>query len=80
MILRSLSHVAGQPALLLSYSSATAGSQEAHWALPIECGTEICSYQRLIIDSGLDSLWHSEPLYGGSAVPFSPPGLILAPP
>ena len=56
MLLGSLSHDAGQPALLLSYSSATAGFQEAHWALPVEYGTEICSYQRLIVDSGLDSL------------------------
>ena len=56
MLLGSLSHDAGQPALLISYSSATAGSQEVHWALPVECGTEICSYQRLIVDSGLDSL------------------------
>ena len=46
MLLGSLSHDAGQPALLLSYSSATAGFQEAHWALPVEYGTEICSYQR----------------------------------
>ena len=51
MLLGSLSHDAGQPALLLSYSSATAGFQEAHWALPVEYGTEICSYQRLIVDS-----------------------------
>ena len=64
MLLGSLSHDAGQPALLLSYSSATAGFQEAHWALPVEYGTEICSYQRLSssIVSGLP------PYNGGSAL------------
>ncbi len=45
VLLGALSHDSGQPALLLSYSSASAGFQEAHWALPVECGVEICSYQ-----------------------------------
>ena len=81
MLLGSLSHDAGQPALLLSYSSATAGFQEAHWALPVEYGTEICSYQRLIVDSVWTPsiVWHSGPPcimagFSTSAVPVSPPG------
>jgi len=45
VLLGALSHDSGQPVLLLSYSSASAGFQEAHWALPVECGVEICSYQ-----------------------------------
>lgn len=45
ILLGALSHDAGQPSLLLSYASSGAGFEEAHWALPVECGTEICSYQ-----------------------------------
>ena len=55
LVLGLLSHDGGQPALLLSYASGTLGFQEAHWALPVECAQEICSYQRLIVDSDLDA-------------------------
>ena len=55
ILLGALSHDAGQPALLLSYSSAAAGFQEAHWALPVECGVEICSYQ--VRCTGVSNFW-----------------------
>ena len=45
LLLGALSHDSGQPTLLLSYTGANGAFEEAHWALPVECGQEICSYQ-----------------------------------
>lgn len=45
LLLGALSHDSGQPTLLLSYSTGSGVFEEAHWALPVECGVEICSYQ-----------------------------------
>ena len=45
LLLGALSHDSGQPSLLLSYTNGNGAFEEAHWALPVECGSEICSYQ-----------------------------------
>jgi len=50
LLLGVLAHDNGQPALLLSYTTAKGAFEEAHWALPVECGTDICSYQRLVVE------------------------------
>lgn len=53
LLLGVLAHDNGQPALLLSYTTAKGGFEEAHWALPVECTTDICSYQRLVVEEAL---------------------------
>jgi len=45
LLLGALAHDNGSPALLLSYNAANGDSEEAQWALPVECGSDICSYQ-----------------------------------
>ena len=55
LLVGALSHDNGQPGLLMSYSGAGGLFEEAHWALPVECGLDICSYQRLVIEGGLSS-------------------------
>ena len=51
LLLGVLAHDNGQPALLLSYTTAKGSFEEAHWALPVECGSDICSYQRLVVEA-----------------------------
>lgn len=53
LLLGVLAHDNGQPALLLSYTTAKGSFEEAHWALPVECTTDICSYQRLVVEEAL---------------------------